>query len=233
MISSAAIADEILFRDIPWGSNAVLIENEMENFAKGYGSTLDDMYLPYWPDDPFDPFSKSTAHEAGWWIYTYTDALNVAGYPVINVDAYCHYGVKDNCLSRDKNDGEFYQARYVFDVIDIDSAYADLREKLCLLYGDGKETTDTGSGAMYGSNGKVEYDKTTKFTTWVGDSGTAVMLCSSTSSLGIEEDSLHNYLTLLYGKTTADYKLEKVEGLVKNEQMRAEAENAAANFDGL
>ena len=110
VLVSTAIADEILFRDIPWGSNTFHVEKSVRDFAGGYDSTLDDMPTPYWPEDPFDILSAYTSYETGWNVYTYTDELNVAGYPVISVDAFCHYGIKDDVLSRDKNDGEFYQA---------------------------------------------------------------------------------------------------------------------------
>lgn len=233
MLCSGAFAAEILFRDIPWGSSTNYIEKSVRDFAGGYDSTLDDMPMPYWPEDPFDIFSANTPYAAGWQVYTYTDQLKVAGYPVISVDAYCHYGVKDGYLSKDKNDGQFYQAIYTFDVINIADAYTDLKGKLDHLYGPGTESIENGSGAMYGNSGKTEYDQTTKFTVWFGDDDTAAMLCCSTSSLGIEQDMWHNNLTLRYGKTDCRLALESVASTIKNEQMIAEVAGAVLNFDGL
>lgn len=234
MLCSVASASEILFRDIPWGSNTLFVEKAVRGFAEGYVYTNDDTVLLYWSEDPFvDYFSAYTPYEAGWQVSAYTDKLDVAGYPVRYVDAYCHYGIKDGYLSHDKKDGQFYQAVYTFDVINIENTYSDLKTKLEQLYGLGKETVDEFSKVLYTNSDRIEYDVTQKVTIWTGDNGTSVMLCSSTSSRGIEKDLLNHVLSLKYGNTNANFTLEEVAYMIKNEHMIAEAKGAISNFDGL
>ena len=248
MLSSNALAQEILFRGIPWGTSIKIAEEEVDDISNYCGSH-DGAILPYWEGHTTNPLflPNNTSYGSGYLCYAtfaagdfaeYGKSLMVAGHYVGDVRMWFRYGVIDGELAKEASDSELYMAQYSFSVMDIASAYEDIKSKMIGIYGEGKETVEDDDGLSYGvdSNGdlvKTEYTIHKKSTIWYGENGTAAKLESSISSRPAEEDYLCHYLNLTYAKTDEDEKLEQVEKLVKAELLKAEAANITSDTSGL
>lgn len=234
--SSTALADEILFRDIPWGSNIDDVENHIGSI--GYHTSEDESYLPYWSKYDGDPFGLalgSAHYPVGWLSYymLWDDSFLIAGYPLSTMSVWMTYGLDGDNVLRNREDSRLYMAAYTFSVLDIETTYDDLVIKLTTLYGHGEETIENGGGYYADSEKVGEYTTIERTIVWIGDENTSVRLASCTSDRGIEEDWTDNYLVLMYGKTDSDAHLDSVSAAVKNELLNQEEINRTDNTDGL
>lgn len=233
LLGSVSFAEEILFRDIPWGASLSDVESYIAEI--GYYSAYDEMCMSYWDEENMPPlaFVNSTVYPTGWQGYCYSGGeLSVAGYQVDGIQVLCHYGLSDSGILRSKEDSVYYMAAYVLLATDIESAYTDLYEKLTGLYGNGVENTEYSEGFTYYEDKKIDYDVTEKEAVWYGDNNTSVRLEASYSSLG-PEDYFHNSLMIYYGKTDHDATLDEIDDAVERELILGEAENRTDDVSGL
>lgn len=157
MMCCAASADEILFRGNHWGSKYSDVTAEMQYVGRWYD---DELHFVDWMDLNIDYSKESNGFD----VIGYTDDedFKVAGYSVNTISLLFLYSTNGVEVIKDIQDSELFGAQYSFQVMDLEIAYTDLKEKLSGLYGDGKE-------------GKNEYGDMT-FVTWAGDNDTAVKL---------------------------------------------------------
>lgn len=157
MMCGVALADEILFRGNQWGSKYSDVTSEMRYVRRWYD---DEIHMIDWMN--FD--SDYSKEPNGFDVTGYTDDedFKVAGYNVNGISFLFLYSINGVEVIKDIQDSELFGAQYSLQIMDREIAYADLKEKLSGLYGDGKE-------------GKNEYGNIT-FATWTGDNDTAVKL---------------------------------------------------------
>lgn len=166
------------------------------------------------------------------------DPFLVGGHSVSDVRMWFVYGCTDDSILREKEDSSLYMTRYTFSVMDTMSAYKDLKAKMNLIYGEGKEVTKQTESSSWstGADGdlvRTDYTCDKRTTTWKGVGNTCVKLEGSASTRPIEEDYWNHYLTLVYGKIDKDEQISKVEALVKAEKLKEELDNYSPDIDGL
>lgn len=142
-----AFADEVLFRELPWGSNVkeyektynvndgMIISRENETLMKV--STRIESIHPKMiqPDDN---------NHAGWVSVLFNldteNGLKVSGYPISMAYAYFTYGIdKDGHLLLSSSECELYMAEYVFETQNGQTIYDELKSDLDSRYGEGEE----------------------------------------------------------------------------------------------
>ena len=163
-VSSTALADEILFRDIPWGSNIdttltsmglidvevyrALPEDEQVNNIDSYL-----LYAPWLYIESFGSgrITESNRYKGG---YRYTPIMGrpgnimVAEYELKNLELQFMYGVHDGEVSTAKEDAALISGKYYIRIeadkygIAYDKAYRDLLDKLTWLYGTPSNTEE-------------------------------------------------------------------------------------------
>lgn len=211
LVSTTALADEILFRGIPWGTSVLEFEKQI-----GCEIGYTELRLPHWSSySPTSSIDKGT-YTIGYDVTAgFGDTLfQVAGYDLDFIFAYFYYGVEDGKINRNPEASEFYLSEYIFDVEDIEGAYSDLKEKMTSLYGEGTE----------------EKGKTSEYyaTVWDGDNNTAVRLLVR-SNYPYDGSSIR----LVYGKTDSDEHVKYLEELVQQERIMQERNNRSDSKDGL
>lgn len=203
VIISSAEAKEILFRDIPWGSNLNFFKESigMENFDP-YIS-----YLDLWSrwNDVYFSSSDITKYETGYCFMSGDDCnLSVAGYKVFTFGAEFVFGITDEGkLDRSKDAVCLAEADYSFKSEDTEKTYEDLKNKLTSIYGDFE----------------VENDKSI---IWKGDNNTAVRLLRS-----------ENLVYIRYGKEDLEEQMHQVEELIHQEMFKKEEQQRNDNADDI
>ena len=187
-----ALADEILFRDIPWGSNVPYVLDAMPQYSNecdfGWETRID-----AWNSFNAD-YGKSKNGESPT-IYYYGD-LSVAGYKINSITFQFLFSVDtEGVIHRGKDDLFLRGAMYRFEVADIEMASADLTEKLTDLYGEGEQHIN-------------ELDNQT--ITWYGDNSTGVCLEYS-----------DDYIVIWYGNTDESVISNLDKALAREEQEKA------------
>lgn len=231
LLTTSAFAAEITFRDIPWGVSMSEVEKA---FAKKLFFTHDEYQMRYWSniEQDFD-LEHIGDYPSGWYGYSAAlGELRVAGYDALPI-MFCAYGLSsDDKVLRDKDKSVFYAGGYAFAVIDHESTYFDLREKLTGLYGDGIEKIDDGEGVYSAVNGNGTYHYESRCTTWIGDNNTSVKLYCH---LNDADDSMigANTISLWYGKPNADEYLEKLQNVIHREKLLEEQANRSGDISGL
>lgn len=190
MMCGAALADEILFRGNPWGSKYSDVTAEMRYVGNWYD---DEIHMIDWMN--FDTDYSKEANGFNVLGHSIDEDFRVAGYSVNGISLLFLYSTNGVEVIKDIQDSELFGAQYSLQVMDLEIAYTDLKEKLSGLYGDGKE-------------GKNEYGDMT-FVTWTGDNDTAVKLITDNYGIYIR-----------YGKTD-DRILEELNAALIAEQQMA------------
>ena len=228
-------ANQIKFRDFDFGVSIDQLE-ESFNQPKVHTYTNEEALSPYWSTLKSNMFVVSApSYYTGWSVLSasYDNGINVAGYDVSDVYMYAHYGIDQNGkLLREKENSVFYLGVYYFNVIDIPSAYKDLREKLTSLYGSSDEITDSGDIFFAGVNGSGSYTVYTSMSEWNDDDGGAIKLISSTTN-DEKNGAMETYLILAYGDTNADKTIDQIAEIVKQEMIAEEAGNRSNSMNGL
>lgn len=175
MVCGAAIADEILFRGHPWGTNYQLVASELGEPFDWYeekGHLID------WMNQEWDYGKEPNCFR----VYGYPDgeSFKVAGYNVSFVTFAMLYSAEENVVLKELADTELFGAIYSLVVTDSNAAYEDLKTKLTSLYGEGTE-------------GKEKYSDDV-FATWDGDNNTCVKLTLSS----------YGDVTICYGNTNLE-----------------------------
>ncbi|MDD5791480.1 MAG: hypothetical protein PUD22_02720 [Erysipelotrichaceae bacterium] len=226
-----AIADEITFRDIPWGVSMSEIERQLGSDTL---YVLEDTQIRRWKgiEEEFDTGHMSD-YPDGYEAYYFGDnGIKVAGYDVQPI-IYCVYGMTDSGeVLMGKDQSVFYMAQYQFDVIDHESAYLDLKEKLSSLYGKGynKQSSETGIYATESSSGR--YSKTLTATTWLGDNGTAVELYCVMYDKP-DASPTGNIVAICYGKPEMDAYIDSLQEAIYQQNLETEHSSRSSDTSGL
>ena len=213
LFASTALADtdkEILFHGIPWGISVNTLVNHLKERKIPISSSnvYADSDMRFWgsqfmsiTEDHFD----STGYEIS--IYDYDDRIQIAGYSVLNVDLYAHYGIIDGEISFDADDSEYYFCSILFSVGDdmVEGVYSDLLRKLTNLYGN------------CATNTAIPNSAESTYAVWYGDNNTAVMLYRNDE---------YQYVSLYYGKTDSEQKLREVRRLVIEHEFQSVADDS-------
>lgn len=209
VLSCSALADEITFRNIPWGCTAAEFLKEMKVDLR----VIDSSRLEYWSKWNFSGWSSSqiTEYETGFHLYEWGEDdinLKVAGYNVLEIEAHFIYSeTEDGHLDRNTNAGRFQKVSYTFKFEDVESAYQDLKEKLTKVYGEGSVENESSF-------------------LWTGDNNTQVRLVWSN-----DPNNDYHFISIRYGKADMDEDLAHVDELARKEQVEAEQQNRLDNTD--
>ena len=215
-LSSAALADEILFRKIPWFSNHETVMETCDQLDVTWGN----------PKTSTGKFILPTVKEAS----SNSDrdypcvctvsagkgdvSLQVAGYDVTSMTLYFAYVPgKDGVIDRDLDDTSFYMARYTLKIGDYDLASKDLMSKLNNLYGKPK-TIEPDDGC------DSDIDQIYK---WTGDKDTFVYLAGDSNQYGPS-------IKLYYGTAEGDTLIKNAEKIQRQQDLDKLQENGS---DGL
>lgn len=233
---SSAVADEILFRGIPWGTSITELKGAISDDFDLYIN--DEQMMPYWDgigDQTDSILSLMFSSPSGWngFDLFFSNQPLVAGYPLNGLRIYCAYGLEDGKVLRDADDSVFYAAQYSFEAQDIQSVYDDLKGKLEALYGVGTETVEEGGGYYASQSGSGEYSTVEKTTIWYGDYNTGVNLSCSISDRDPAEDWTSNFITITYGKADVATMLDDLQSAIKQELLQNEQDNRNDSTDGL
>lgn len=247
LISTCAYADEVMFRNIPWGSSAETLEKELKTDG-AYITSMDGFAIPY-------PALFKTSHskqgfasmqdgvnqsrEEIAWLTTaiFMTPLKVGGYEVESISAYSFYGLSDGVVLKEKKDSVFYAAEYTFNVRDKEAAYKDLKEKLSILYGDAIEIEDNDVLTSYAFETPKKINAKMYISVWNirADDVTVIlnMECNDGPEDDINASVWYNCLTLSYVKASYESQIQKVDAVMGGYLDNAEKENAVSDFDGL
>ncbi len=247
LISTCACADEVKFRDIPWGASVETLEKALKSDGV-YISSMDGFAVPY-------PALFKTSHskqgfasmqdgvnqsreEIGWFTTAFfMTPLKVGGYEVESISAYSFYGLSDSVVLKEKKDSIFYAAEYTFNVRDKEAAYKDLKEKLSILYGDPIETEDNDVLTSFASETPTKINAKMYMAIWnIRADDVSVILnmeCNDGAEDDINASVWYNCLTLSYVKTSYESQIQQVDAVMGGYLDNAEKESAVSDFDGL
>ena len=154
-IASPALADEIRFRGISWGSN---VPGTFNALPEGDNVQSYEVRINSW--DGYEDYNNiSNCLKCS--VY-YDNTLTVAGYDVRWITLSFLYGyTEENVVLRGEGDLSLFSAEYQLSVADPSTAAVDLTAKLSDLYGSGR---------------RGENDLKYNTVTWYGDNNTAVQL---------------------------------------------------------
>lgn len=226
--SSQPISDkEILFSEIPWGSNPKIANEKMG----GDMVISDEHYIKDW-SCAYNLFSFGQ-YPAGYALIG--SVPEVAGYSNIMTYMYFMYS-HDAEINRDIDRAEFYLAQYQFDVADINASYDDLKTKLSTIYGKGLEETEITSHlsvSVVGNGYSGTYETLEKKTTWIGTNGTQLVLMASILQDNVEVQTAE-FLFLTYGETDIEPQLNSLYKAIEEENVQKENDTRTSeNTNGL
>ncbi len=245
MMCGVALADEILFRGIPWGANIIDAESVIDAIPDCDIYYVDEYNMPYWEkhsalsigldaSSDYNTGYMMAVMSMGWISPDAFQEFKVGGHTVEYMNLYFRFGLTDEGISRDKEDSVLILAEYDFDSLDYAGAYDDLKAKLTSLYGEGKETVEESEGMGWSEDGEFEkFGVVRRVTVWDGDNNTSVKLESSTSTLPVEDDMWNHYMNLAYGKTDEKKNIDLIDDYVKLENIKSEKESITADVSGL
>lgn len=203
---------EIVFRDIPWGTSCTEVENiwgSMVNVAgDGYKTfSSDDIILGDYQgiDFEYDDINIIST--------PYNGEVEVAGYTTSSVNFYFAYIPVDGVLTREEQDSALYGARYEFEAKNLEEMSKDLIQKLTSVYGEPIKTTE-----------KTDlYDIKYTYTYWYGANDTVLVLKAqdtTNDTTDIFEDEIYISYVWLKG----DEMLQEASDISKQEALDKEAE---------
>ncbi len=153
-------------------------------------------------------WAANSEENCGGYLFYSSDLPKVAGYNIDELKLYFMWnpevGPVDDYTKQDAV--QFYMARYEFDVMDKDSCFNDLTQKLKSLYG---ETPYSGSYSLFGD----------PYLCWVNSDHALIGLCCPH----------YGNITLVYCAPGSEERLVQVEALV----LRKEIEVAVDDMSGL
>lgn len=247
LLSAFALADDVTFRDIPWGSSVEALEKSLKADG-GYVSSMDGYPVPYAAlfktshskqgFATLEGGSYQTREGIGWFTNAFfMTPLKVGGYDVPSVTTYAFYGLSDGVISKDKKDAVFYAAEYTFEVRDKEAAYNDLKEKLSILYGNVIEIEDNDSLTSLAGDSPIEIKAKMHLAMWDIRGEDVFIVLNMESNDGPEDDinatAWYNCLTLSYIKTSYEPQMQKLDAMMGGQLDEAEKENAVSDFGGL
>lgn len=232
-LTSIAYADEIMFRDIPWGANVseVLSSLGLVNADEvDKNSDVDKYRLVCVYESDIEEFGSqqlcefSSFENCG---YTCSPLMafnmTVAEHKVSWLKLQFLFGITDGNVSREQSDSEFYSAKYQFSPDDYVTAYEDLLDKLIWLYGEPivEETVDNDS---YLTNHRHE-----RYARWDGENDTSALLYVKYYT--DDTNKSRHELSIEYAKTDVSEKVEFIEHYFEQEERNSKYNSD--NTDGL
>jgi len=203
---------EILFRDIPWGTNYTEVDEmlgELNLWALSGESfrtfSTDEIILGDYQGIDFDYNDINIIANA------YNGEVDVAGYTTRDVVLYFSYIPVDGILTKTEEDSALYGARYEFDTQNLNAMSSDLVSKLTSLYGEPSKTTSKSD--IY----KNEYT----YTYWYGANDTVIVLKTQNT----EKDTTNLYedeIIISYVWLKGDELLQNASDLLKEEAIQKE-----------
>lgn len=167
---------EILFRNIPWGTSYSEVQQLLPDFD-WYDMSFD--YMKTYPyeqvltDETNDSTIKFENSGINMIALPFTQKETVvAGYTTSDIELYFAYTVQNGTLTKEDSDTALYGARYTFTPHNLKRMSADLIDKLSSLYGEPDRTTSN----------KDLWGNQITFTWWYGANNTAVVLRALDSS---------------------------------------------------
>lgn len=230
---TTAFADEITFRNIPWGSNPNQVSEVLQaaGFSKVYATN--GAWITSFGDGDFDEFDINGADNAGYdWTDYKTTGLKVAGHEISYMGLEFLYGIQDEGLLLDIDSARLIRAYYVLKASDKFLVYNDLKTKLSSLYGEPKVLHRE---QKYWNE---SYIKINDGLLWSGENDTAVLMSIEWYTYDGVSESKQGFLgedniTLSYGKTDIDEDLEFVEKYWEQEALRVEQRTVEENVDNV
>lgn len=232
---AASFDGEILFRSIPWGSNAEEVKKKLvaDGMISDKYHISNDDYMYAWKVDVDDYVEANAGARIA--IYSFPASFKVAGYPLSTAHIYCPFSYSEDSVDRSIGSTQFMLATMSFAVTDVDLVFADLTNKLTSLYGIPEYIEDNISYQVLFGIGE-DYTQYNSWNVWYGVNNTGVYLYKSYTQ---EDDSTtieSAELTLVYGKTNGIQYLENLMNAVTNEEKAQELitqQQNANNTDGL
>lgn len=213
--------EEILFRDIPWGTNYENATSQVPevNFVSYQGESI----KTYSVEEIVYGFGIR---------FEYTDinikahnlfgSICVAGYDTSSVDLFFAYVPVGDSLSRLDKDSALYAASYEFNPIDTKAMAKDLKEKLSAMYGDPSET----------SHGEDFWGGAVDYTYWYGANDTLLVLCVDDESES--RWKLSERIRIVYAWREGDRLLQEASDCLEREAIAGEKSKFGnGNTNGL
>ena len=200
---ASSFTGEILFRGIPWMSNAIDVRAQLAKdgmIGSNHEIDSEDYIYAWLVSDDVCIESKAGANIA---VYDFPATFTVAGYPLSSAQIYCPYTYSTSSIDRTIEHTQFMLATMKFDVSDIELVFADLTNKLTSLYGTPETVVDNNS--YWSSPNYTEYNT---WNVWYGINDTGVYLYKN---YRIEDGSTsikYPEITLVYGRTDGKEYLE-------------------------
>ena len=216
-----ANAQEILFREIPWGVTFSDVKDSLTTDFYILGPYESTMIKWNGIDDVDDVRIFFDAID-GYYLQAFPSSeIKVGGYSLSNLEMYFVWDIDTarNTVLSDINNSQFYFAQYKFDVIDAHATYSDLKEKLSLLYGIGDENSE-GAGSGFSLIKNVGYQIFNKYTIWSGDNDTAVMLKLTYHEP--EPDSNDDTVSIIYANLSYMPKIDEIQKILLDEALEEE-----------
>ena len=215
LIASPLFAEtdkEIIFRDIPWGTNYTDVDNILgefnllkiagENFQT---KSIDDII--YGDYEGID-FKYGDINIIG---SSLDSDVDVAGYTPEKIQVFLSYVPVNGIITHADEDSSLYGAQYEFLPVNIDLMEADLKEKLSGLYGEPDEEKDD----------KGWLGTSTHYIFWSGANDTELVLKSVRPS---EDNTLsENEIYISYIWKKGDDLLQAAEDILANDASANEA----------
>ena len=221
-LSGLAYDEEITFRGIPFGSKYPEVIERLEGEGLSFSHIENNSYCY-----PFNVTIDGSYRDSGFYTYTRNGIENVmpAGYMLDYVDLKFMYAYDENGYSSALEDSTLYHARYDILVVDYDSAYADLKQKLSTLYGEGELFSKIEEHKY------SDYDDHITFYVWRGLNDTAVALYRKQKVSRSDGSILEDSLCIDYGLYNAFEKTVQLEAAKITLAKRVEEEVREANKD--
>jgi len=235
MVPFFAVADEILFRGVPWGVNPAEARKKIDNpdlYMRtkyttgfiGYPSKtverlMDRSKNVLYGNPEFFVQEEGTVRFVGLFI---SDNPKVGGYDIQSVDMVFASDIQDGMVNDDENLSHFAIATYTFNILDGKNAYKDLKTKLSSLYGEGKEIGGNYDGTLFYDGKAHDYSTHTDTITFTGDDGTHALLVCIESVAADDPDNPAFNVTLSYWSEKYEEMIMERDSIVAKEKHDAQ-----------
>lgn len=205
---------EILFKDIPWGTNYTEVDRVLTEFdlwaisGESYKTySTDEIVLGDYQGIDFEYNDINIIGNA------FNGETEVAGYMTSEVNLFFAYIPVDGFLTKTENDSALYGAQYVFVPQNLDAMSSDLIEKLSSVYGEPSERIKDVD--MW----KNEYE----YVYWYGQNNTELVM-KIVNSENDTTELYNNEIVLSYVWRDGDNLLQNASDILKQEAIQNEEE---------
>ena len=218
-----SFGDEILFRNIPWGSSPDILEKELLSAGYkpyiGIGPVI--LLDKYTQESDFSGLTRITTETQCGWACSASCISSekkptVADYEVLSIYLNFYSTIDGDVVNLDRSAANLYFVKYAFSITDYDIAFDELSTKLTNLYGDfvSKE-----GKTYYPVDGRMAVCDTIRHF-YYGDNNSVVILeKASYDDKGVA-------LELSYGQTGHDEHIAQCDALLKLEKITNNTDEA-------